>query len=337
MNNFSEQIFILIVSIFIFCGAVFAVNPVTISKTSASLLDDIAKGAVKNYTVRHTGLLLKMGTRIDDFVPLIKKYPLQEQRNILLEVLKSKDLVKSTETLVLKGRLKKGEIAEADLIRAIKSNKKVDEIIIGNKKNVKASTSTNGKSTEKDLIGKKEFEENFQITAEKEGKYIHDEKAVRGGGLKGTRRPDKISVDEKNETLTKIETKSPKEARNPLSWCGTYKNDYLKTCREKVKSYYGGCNRKSAWMIVIACQANCYRQSGFKNSNLKEKYKSYKKQTGLLVPKDQVDDILAVLGKQAKTVSYGDSVLFELSEETMEKLTSQFGVAKDLAGQCTPK
>ena len=96
-----------------------------ITKAMIRLLDDIAKGSENSQSAKHTELLLEMGNNIDGFVPLINKYRIPEQRNILVEVLRSKGLAQSTETLVIKGKLAKGELKEADLINAIQSNSRI--------------------------------------------------------------------------------------------------------------------------------------------------------------------------------------------------------------------
>jgi hypothetical protein len=206
----------------------------------------------------------------------------------------------------------------------------------------KLNQRSKNKLSKSKLAGKKEFEEKCTKKLEGDAKIVYHETSVRGGGSIGTRRPDKMIADDKRKIITRTETKSPREARNPTSWCGSYPNDYLPECREKIKSKYGGCNKSSAWMIVIACQANCYRQSTFKDQKLNDKYKSYKKQTGLLVPKEHLNDINDSLKKLGVSTCkspklYADGVLCEFSEDAMDAITSKLGIAKDLAGRCTAK
>lgn len=127
-NNIHVYSILLIVLIILFSITVSAqsvvMNP-KIPKAMICLLDDIAKGAVKSQSAKHADLLVKMGKNIDGYIPLINKYPTQERANILLEVLKSKNLAKPTETLVIKGKIARGELQEADIINAIKNNKNI--------------------------------------------------------------------------------------------------------------------------------------------------------------------------------------------------------------------
>ena len=118
----------LIAFIFLFSITASAKNVVvkpTITKAMVRLLDDIAKGSENSQSAKHTELLVKMGNNIDGFVPHINKYRILEQRNILVEVLRFKGLAKSTETLVIKGKLAKGELKETDLLKAIQSNSRI--------------------------------------------------------------------------------------------------------------------------------------------------------------------------------------------------------------------
>jgi len=118
----------LITFIFLFSITASAQNVVVkpkITKAMVRLLDDIAKGSENSQSARHAELLVKMGNNVDGFVPLINKYRIPEQRNILVEILRSKGLAQSTETLVIKGKLAKGELQEADLLKAIQSNSRI--------------------------------------------------------------------------------------------------------------------------------------------------------------------------------------------------------------------
>jgi len=126
----------LIAFIFLFSITASAQNVVVkakITKAMIRLLDDIAKGSENSQSAKHTELLLKMGNNIDGFVPLINKYRILEQRNILVEILRAKDLAKPTETLVIKGKLAKGELKESDLINAIQSNSRIQYQASGGK------------------------------------------------------------------------------------------------------------------------------------------------------------------------------------------------------------
>jgi hypothetical protein len=96
-----------------------------LTKATIRLLDDIAMGSENSQSTKHVELLVKMGNNIDGFVPLINKYRIPEQRNILVDILRSKGLAQSTETLVIKGKLAKGELKEYDLINAIQNNSRI--------------------------------------------------------------------------------------------------------------------------------------------------------------------------------------------------------------------
>ncbi|HPD57018.1 MAG TPA: hypothetical protein P5294_07125 [Smithellaceae bacterium] len=281
VNNIICKLIFLFLFVFLLCGVAYALNPVKYSKETVSLLDDIAKGAVKN-TMKHTDLLMKMGNKIDDFMPLMKKYPTQERYNILLEVMKQKDLVKSTEALVIKGKIAKGDIKEVELIKAIRSNKKMSYI---------------SNMSEDTITGKNKFYSVAHNELRTDGFKVINEEKLTKIGKHWKSRPDFVA-QKKNRTYIG-ETKSPAEPPNSSSWRKVQKSDTaeFREVRERVAAleYSGEISKnEGGWMIIIKGQVEDYARKMGKTWDMPKDMKQSSKELygALQVPLDQKNNVV---------------------------------------------
>ena len=250
MNKKYFNLLIVVLITFFFSSMTYSANIIKISKQTIGLVDDIAKGSAK-YSVKHMELLMEMGSKIDDFMPLIKKYPLHEQRNILLEVLKQKNLIKSTEALSLKGKLANGQIRDIDLIAAIRNNSPVKQTLsVGEK--------TFGSAR---VLGKREFYNIAQNDLRAAGFSVIKEEELVKVGKQWRSRPDFVA--RKNGRTCIGEIKSPAEPPTSSSWRIAQKGDTkeFSVLRKKIVEMEEAgeiSKAEGGWMIIVKGQVEDY-------------------------------------------------------------------------------